>query len=301
MKPKILILMKDEKYLQSLKLFLVNKISESEVDTVSEIKSLSKLPLSEYSTVIVSSLLKEGVWLKALPVISKAKSFILLGVPEGPEVSQGIADKYGAAAFFKLPVNSETLLTAVKNVIEKIERNVKVPDIMTKDFIETIKNFFSSMDNLNYYQFFNLSSKAASEEIKKKYVSLARKYHPDKFRNVPSDIRNMTYEITKRANEAYSVLSHPNRRAIYDRMLSENPELKRFDFRMKVAYEENLEDTIENPQARRFARLACKAMDQKDYKSALTQLKMAASMEKNNSYIAKLTEKANKALEGKQG
>jgi DNA-binding response OmpR family regulator len=300
MKPKIILLMKDEKYLTSLKAFLLNRIEGSEVTAVSDIKELNQLPLSEYSTIIVSSLLKEGVWLKALPIIKKVKSFILLGVSEGPEVSEGIANKYGADAFFKLPVNSDTLLASVKNVVEKAHSAVKVPSIMTRDFVDTIREFFLTMDGLNYYEFFGLNRKSDVAEIKKKYISLARKYHPDKFRNVPSEVRNMAYEITKRANEAYSVLNHPNRKTIYDRMLAEKPDIKRFDFRMKVAYSENLEDTIENPQARRFARMAGEAMKQKDYRSAITQLKMAVSMEKNNGYLEKLMKEAEEGLKKDQ-
>ena len=177
---------------------------------------------------------------------------------------------------------------------------MKIPDIMTRDFIETIKTLFLEMNSLNYYEFFGVEKAANTEEIKKKYISLARKYHPDKFRNVPSEIRNMVYEITKRANEAYSVLNHPNRRVLYDKMIIEKPENKRFDFRNRVAYEENLEDTIDNPQARRFARLAEQAMKQKDYKAALTQLKMAASMEKNNSYLEKLMKEAEEGMKQDQ-
>ncbi len=300
MKAKILILMKDENYLLSLKKFLLSKVEGSEVTAVADIKSLNQLPVSEFSTVIVSSLLKEGTWLKALPVIKKAKSFILLAVSEGADVSESIAVKYGADAFFKLPVNSDTLLATVKNVIEKANGKVKVPDIMTRDFIETIKNFFLEMNGLNYYEFLGIEKGSDAGEIKKKYISLARKYHPDKFRNVPSEIRNMVYEITKRANEAYSVLNHPNRRVLYDKMIIEKPESKRFDFRNRVAYEENLEDTIENPQARRFARLAEQAMKQNDYKAALTQLKMAASMEKNNSYLEKLMKEAEEGMKQDQ-
>jgi len=125
---------------------------------------------------------------------------------------------------------------------------------------------------------------------------MARKYHPDKFRNIPADIREKAYDITKRANEAYSVLMNPSRKVIYDKMLKENPDAKRFDFRIKVAYNETPEDTIQNNQARRFAILATKAMEIGDYKSALTQLKMAASMEKNNSYIDRLIEEVTQKI-----
>jgi len=300
MKVKIIICMKDEKYLNSLKKFICSKVPECECLAVLEIKELTKVDLSTYTLMIVSSLLNEGVWLKALPVIRKVQNFILLGVADGPEISDAIAMKYGASAFFKLPLNSEALLSAVNDVIERASRKAKVPDIITKDFLESIDELFNSMDNMNYYQFFGIEKGCSVAEMKKKYISIARKYHPDKYRNVASNIKTMVYEITKRVNEAYSVLSHPNRRVIYDKMLTENPDLKRFDFKNRVAYNENPEDAVQNDQARRFAVLAKKAIDSGDHKSAITQLKMAMSMEKNNSYLEKLMKEANEAIEKKQ-
>lgn len=296
MKTKIIILMNDVKYLKSLEKFISSKISNCDVFVASEVKELTTLDLSTCSLMIVSSVLNEGIWLKALPVIRKVQNFILLGMQDGPELSDAIALKYGAAAYFRLPLNSDALLVAVHEVLEKSLKKVKLPDVISKDFMETISEFFNTMGQYNYYQFFGLKSDCTVEDVKKNYITMARKYHPDKFRNVPSEIKNMAYEITKRANEAYSVLSHPNRKSIYDKMLSENKDLKRFDFRMKVAYDENPEDTVQNEQARRFAKLAKKAMDQNDYKSALTQLKMALSMEKNSTYLTKLMEEVKKNL-----
>lgn len=296
MNKKIVILLNDEKFLKSLEKFILSKISDCEIFTSTEVKALSSIDLSSYNLLIVSSLIDEGVWLRALPVIRKVQHFILLGLPEGPDLSDSIASKYGASAYFKLPLNSDDLIAAVAEILEKSNSKVNMPDIISKDFVETMTQFFNKIDNSNYYQFFDLKHTCADDEIKKSYFSLARKYHPDKFRNVPSEIKKMAYEITKRANEAYSVLSHPNRKCIYDKMLIENPELKRFDFRMKVAYEPNLEDTIQNEQARRFARLAKTAIEQNDFKSALTQLKMAISMEKNSTYLAKLMEDVKKSM-----
>lgn len=296
MKTKIIVCMKDEKYLRSLEKFIASKVDDCEVLAVEQIRDLAKVDLSSYTLIIISSLITEGVWLKALPVIRRVQNFILLGVADGPEITDAIAIKYGASAFFKLPLNSESLLNAINDVIERAQKKAKVPDIITRDFVETITDFFNSIDNLNYYQLFGVEKSCPVAEMKKKYISIARKYHPDKFRNVPSEIKTMVYEITKRANEAYSVLSHPNRKVIYDKMTTENPEIKRFDFRNKVAYDENPEDAVQNPQARRFAVLAKTAMDGGDFKSAVTQLKMAMSMEKNNSYLVKLMDQATKKI-----
>ena len=296
MRKKIAILMKDEKYLLSLKKFLTSKIEDCECFVTRNVRDLLTEDLSSYNTLIVSSVLEDGIWLKALPIIRKAKSFILLAVADGPELNADIAAKYGAAAFFKLPLNSEQFLVKVREVAENNVEKVKIPNAVSVDMLEEITYFSGNMDSYDYYEFFGLPQNAPLADIKKKYITMARKYHPDKFRNIPSDIREKAYEITKRANEAYSVLMNPSRKVIYDKMLKENPDTKRFDFRIKVAYNESPEDTIQNNQARRFAILAVKAIESQDYKSALTQLKMAASMEKNNAYIDRLIEEVTQKL-----
>ena len=296
MRKKIAILMKDEKYLLSLKKFLTSKIEDCECFVTRNVRDLLTEDLSSYNTLIVSSVLEDGIWLKALPIIRKAKSFILLAVADGPELNADIAAKYGAAAFFKLPLNSEQFLVKVREVVENNAEPAKIPNAVSVDMLEEITYFSGNMDSYDYYTFFGLPQNAPLADIKKKYITMARKYHPDKFRNIPADIREKAYEITKRANEAYSVLMNPSRKVIYDKMLKENPETKRFDFRIKVAYNESPEDTIQNNQARRFAILAVKAIESQDYKSALTQLKMAASMEKNNAYIDRLIEEVTQKL-----
>lgn len=296
MKKKIAILMKDEKYLKSLEKFLTSKINDCECFITQDVKELLTENLESYNTLIVSSVLSDGIWLKALPIIRKARSFILLAVSEGPELNADIAAKYGAAAFFKLPLNSGQFLAEVTEIVENSVNPVKIPSAVSVDMLEEISYFSENMDSYDYYKFFGLPQNASLADIKKKYIAMARKYHPDKFRNIPADIREKAYDITKRANEAYSVLMNPSRKVIYDKMLKENPDAKRFDFRIKVAYNETPEDTIQNNQARRFAILATKAIEIGDYKSALTQLKMAASMEKNNSYIDRLIEEVTQKL-----
>lgn len=69
------------------------------------------------------------------------------------------------------------------------------------------------MDYKDYYQILGLSRSASSEEIRKAYRKLAMQYHPD--RN-PGD--KGSEERFKEINEAYQVLSDPQKRAHYDRV-----------------------------------------------------------------------------------
>ncbi len=65
----------------------------------------------------------------------------------------------------------------------------------------------------NYYFILGITIYARDSEIKSSYRKLALKYHPDK--NPSADAESIFKEI----NEAYEVLSDPQRKLLYDQML----------------------------------------------------------------------------------
>src|SRR5829696_3334237 len=63
-----------------------------------------------------------------------------------------------------------------------------------------------------YYEVLGVSRTATEVEITKAYRVLAKQYHPD--RNIGDDEAKVRYA---EVDEAYSVLSDPNKKARYDR------------------------------------------------------------------------------------
>ena len=65
---------------------------------------------------------------------------------------------------------------------------------------------------MDYYQILQVDKFSSTKEIKKHYYSLSKKYHPDKNNGI-SD------EQFKSLSEAYSILSNPRKRYLYDMKL----------------------------------------------------------------------------------
>ena len=68
------------------------------------------------------------------------------------------------------------------------------------------------MEFRDYYQTLGVAREAPADDIKKAYRKLARKYHPDVSKEPDAEKR------MKEVNEAYEVLSDPEKRAAYDQL-----------------------------------------------------------------------------------
>jgi len=81
----------------------------------------------------------------------------------------------------------------------------------------------------NYYEMLGVAQDASIDDIKKKYKALVLKFHPDRENSA------LAKQAMVSINNAYEVLSDPQRRMSYDASLNEPPEMPQ----------------NENPQARR--------------------------------------------------
>lgn len=72
------------------------------------------------------------------------------------------------------------------------------------------------MDYKDYYKILGVERKASEEEIRKAYRELAKQHHPDR-----NPDNKQAEERFKEINEAYQVLSDPQKRSVYDRVGSD--------------------------------------------------------------------------------
>ncbi|PYH45175.1 DnaJ domain protein [Aspergillus saccharolyticus JOP 1030-1] len=79
-------------------------------------------------------------------------------------------------------------------------------------FFSTKSRDLASAREPNYYEVLDVPITASQGEIKKKFYTLSMRHHPDRNRDDPTASSRFA-----RISSAYNVLSHPNKRAAYDR------------------------------------------------------------------------------------
>ncbi|KAG0657794.1 hypothetical protein C6P45_002327 [Maudiozyma exigua] len=70
----------------------------------------------------------------------------------------------------------------------------------------------------DYYKILSVPKDANSKEIRKAYLNLTKKYHPDKQGNMSEDEQKKVHEKMSEINEAYEILSDDSKRNEYDNM-----------------------------------------------------------------------------------
>ena len=75
----------------------------------------------------------------------------------------------------------------------------------------------------DYYEILGVSKNATDEELKKAYRKMAKKYHPD----ANPDNKKEAEAKFKEVNEAYEVLSNPQKRKMYDQFGTADPQASR--------------------------------------------------------------------------
>lgn len=96
--------------------------------------------------------------------------------------------------------------------------------------------------NKNYYDILQINQNASPEIIEKAYKTLAKKYHPDL---QEESNKKEAEEILKEINEAYEILSNPDKKALYDQNLK-NETISQEDYEKMYVQNEKLKEELNN-------------------------------------------------------
>lgn len=96
----------------------------------------------------------------------------------------------------------------------------------------------------DYYKILGVSKDASEEEIKQAFRRLAKQYHPDANPHASEEEKKRKEEKFKEIQEAYAVLSDPEKRAQYDRF-GEVPGFE-FDFSKGFGFDFDFSDLFED-------------------------------------------------------
>ncbi|CAI9117582.1 OLC1v1018987C1 [Oldenlandia corymbosa var. corymbosa] len=99
-----------------------------------------------------------------------------------------------------------------------------------------VQDVVSVAEESCFYDLLGIPKTGTQLEIKQAYKQLARKYHPDV--SPPDRVEEYTQRFL-RVQEAYEILSDPNRRALYDRDMAKGLHFAR---RRYQNYDEDMED-----------------------------------------------------------
>lgn len=152
--------------------------------------------------------------------------------------------------------------------------------------------FYLRLDDANYYELLSVEPAANVGLIRKMYFKKAKLFHPDRFSLIENKrFKMIVGQVFKRMNEAYQVLSEPQKRKRYDRELVEGGNLRLIEKERTAEGPQAEALKIPDLKARRFYTLALNALTEGNLKVAKMNLKLALAIAKGNPIIkAKLSE-----------
>lgn len=163
---------------------------------------------------------------------------------------------------------------------------------MTRDtkFDTTVLKIHEALDKLDYYRLLGVDRAAGVAGIKKAFYAIAARFHPDRNRSADPAVQQALYDIFKRLNEAYRVLSDQGKRQSYDAGLAEGT-LRLSNESRLASTPKTPEETIRSRDAVQFYKQAEGELQRHNLLQAELHIKLAKSREPGNKAIEELASK----------
>jgi len=162
------------------------------------------------------------------------------------------------------------------------------------------KHMYGKLDQLSYYDLLGVSSGTLSSDIRTAFFRMSDDLHPDRYHTMADrELKERLETIYARICEAYRVLTTPEKRTTYDRLLSEGKKRLTSTDRESRA-PQSPEDSIKHEEAKKFFRLGMLCLGRKDFKGAVMNFNFARSFEPQSAIINQKLGESQAAL-GKPG
>jgi len=144
------------------------------------------------------------------------KDVALLGECRGDKTFEEILEKYPLSRFENKQLLTTLLLVKMlesrENPLSPEEQSTlftSAPEKQEKR--EQFLSDYAKMMQGDYFALLNVKHEASTEEVRKSYVQLAKKYHPDRYLqdNLSNDLKQKINALFQRIGEAYETLSNP--------------------------------------------------------------------------------------------
>lgn len=154
-------------------------------------------------------------------------------------------------------------------------------------FDEYVIKIHRALHKLDYYRLLGVTKDSGKSDVKRAFLKITSKFHPDRHRDASPQIYQAIYDIFKRLNEGYRVLSDPDKRPLYDQQLAEGNVRFATGFRMSMVPKTPVE-TIKSKEARQFYTKSVECLESGNIMQAELHAKMAKARDGNNDAINKL-------------
>jgi DnaJ-class molecular chaperone len=175
-----------------------------------------------------------------------------------------------------------------------------MPAQSQEQLAQFVQQMWGKLDQLSYFDLLGLSSGATVAEIRAAFYRVSHDLHPDRYHRIDNrEMKERLESIYARMCEGYRVLTTPDKRAAYMRVLAEGKKRLTSTDRDSRA-PQNPEDTIKHEEAKKFFRLGMISLGSKDFKGAVMNFNFAKSFEPNSAVIKQKLAEAQAGL-GKPG
>jgi len=147
------------------------------------------------------------------------------------------------------------------------------------------EQMYGKLDQFSYFDILGVPSGATVAEIRAAFYRLSADLHPDRYHQLENrELRDRLESIYARMCEGYRVLTTPEKRIAYVRVLADGKKRLASTDRESRA-PQSPEDSIKHEEARKFFRLGMISLGRKDFKGASMNFNFAKSFEPNSAII----------------